>query len=128
VKRAYRLRRPEQFQRVRQEGRSINHHLLRLNIAPNRRNTVRCGFVVSKRIGKAVIRNRAKRRVREAVRCMVQHIKRGTDIVFVIRTADVATIDFATLQHAIEQLLHRADAWQEPATHEEPTNTMTTKT
>lgn len=114
VKRTYRLRRPDQFQRVRREGRVLNHPLLRLNIAPNRYHKIRCGFVVSKRIGNAVQRNRARRRVREAVRLALGTIRGGVDLVFVIRTPEVATIPFADLQASIEHLLRRAGAWHQP--------------
>lgn len=112
VKRAHRLRRPHQFQRTQREGRTLNHHLLRLAVRANRRNHTRCGFVASKRIGGAVQRNRARRRVREAVRLVFPHIIAGVDLVFVIRTADVADVPFPLLQEAIGQLLHRAGIWR----------------
>jgi len=117
VKRSHRLRRPEQFQRVRREGYTINHPLLRLNVAPNRRQRTRCGFVVGKRIGKAVQRNRARRRVREAVRLAFHSIVQGVDLIFVIRTPDVAKVTFSHLQHVIEDLLRRAEVWQDPPSH-----------
>jgi ribonuclease P protein component len=111
VKRTYRLRRPYQFQRVRREGRTVSHHLLLLNFAASRRKQPRYGFVVGKRIGKAVERNRAKRRVREAVRLVMGHISPGMDLVFVIRTADVTRVPFTRLQSVVEKLLRRADLW-----------------
>lgn len=108
MKRAYRLRRPDQFQRVRREGRHLDSPLLTLQANNNRRRTTRCGFVVSKRIGGAVIRNRAKRRAREAVRLMYAQIAPGWDIVFIVRSPEVATVDFTQLQTTIERLLQRA--------------------
>jgi ribonuclease P protein component len=113
MKRAYRLRRPDQFQRVRREGRNVSDRLLILNASANRRRSTRCGFVVGKRIGQAVVRNRAKRRVREAVRLSFSHIAHGYDLVFVIRTPDVAEIPFPALQNSVEQLLRRAQIWQD---------------
>ena len=113
MKRANRLRRPDQFQRVRREGRTFHHHLLLLNVAPNRRKHTRCGIVVSKRVGKAVQRNRARRRIREAVRLVFDHIVVGVDLVFIVRTVDVAEVPFTVLQSTIEHLLRRAGLWQE---------------
>jgi ribonuclease P protein component len=113
MKRAHRLRRPEQFHRVRQQGRSWETRLLRLQAVANRRRTTRCGFVVSKRIGGSVERNRAKRRVREAVRLIYHHIAPGWDVVFIIRTPAVITIEFTQLQSLVEQLLRQASLWQE---------------
>jgi ribonuclease P protein component len=51
------------------------------------------GFTATKKIGNAVIRNRAKRRLREAARVLLpQHGKPGWDYVFIARmdTADIA--------------------------------------
>jgi ribonuclease P protein component len=115
MKRAHRLRRPDQFQRVRREGRSWGSSLLALNAALSRRRVTRCGFVVGKRIGKAVERNRAKRRLREAVRLIYDRIAPGWDVVFVIRSPAVATVEFTHIQEAVEQLLRRAGVWREPS-------------
>ena len=114
MKRAYRLRRPDQFQRVRRTGRSWSMPLLTLNAAASRRRVSRCGFVVGKRVGKAVDRNRARRRVREAVRLVYGHILPGWDLVFVLRSPDLATIEFGQVQALVEQLLRRAGIWCAP--------------
>lgn len=119
VKRAYRLRRPNQFQRVRREGTKANHQFLLLHAATNRHRKTRCGFVIGKRIGNAVQRNRAKRRVREAVRLMLHHIPPGIDMVFVVRTAEVARIPFSQLQEVVESLLRSIGAWREEGTSEQ---------
>ena len=115
MKRAYRLRRPGQFQRVRREGRSWGSPLLTLNAAPNRRRVSRSGFVVGKRLGKAVDRNRARRRVREAVRLIYDRIAPGWDLVFIARSPTLITIEFAHIQAIVEQLLRRAGIWREPS-------------
>src|ERR687887_1951507 len=98
MKRAYRLRRPDQFQRVRRLGRSWSTPLLTLNAVASRRRASRCGFVVGKRVGKAVDRNRARRRVREAVRLLYGRIASGWDLVFVLRSRDLALVEFAQVQ------------------------------
>ena len=114
MKRAYRLRRPEQFQRVRRIGRSWTSALVTLNAASSNRRGSRCGFVVGKRIGKAVERNRARRRLREAVRLVYDHIAPGWDLVFVVRSPAIATAEFQHVQAIVEQLLRRAGIWREP--------------
>jgi ribonuclease P protein component len=113
MKRAYRLRRPDQFQRVRRDGRHWSTSLLTLNAAKSRRQGSRCGFVVGKRVGKAVERNRARRRVREAVRLIYDRIMPGWDLVFVARSPALATIEFQQVQTTVEQLLRRAGLWRE---------------
>jgi ribonuclease P protein component len=118
VKRAYRLRHPRDFRRVRRDGRVYSHRLLRLTVAPNRRNRIRCGFVVGKHIGNAVQRNRARRRVREVVRLDFEHLARGVDLVFVIRSPDTTDVPFARLQEVVRQLLTQANVWHD-ALHEQ---------
>ncbi|NNJ10833.1 ribonuclease P protein component [Chloroflexales bacterium ZM16-3] len=112
MKRAYRLRRPDQFRRARREGRTFSSPLLLLNVVAGRRRRTRCGFVVGKQIGIAVRRNRAKRRVREAVRLALPHLTPGYDLVFVVRSAAVIDTPFVALQDVIEELLRRAQIWR----------------
>src|SRR4030042_938131 len=57
----FRLRENERFQRVRAEGRSWSHLLLVLCALPNGLEYSRFGLSVSKRVGRAVGRNRGAR-------------------------------------------------------------------
>ena len=48
--------------------------------------TVRIGFTATRKIGGAVVRNRAKRRLREAARILAPlHARAGCDYVFIAR-------------------------------------------
>jgi ribonuclease P protein component len=112
MKRAYRLRTPEQYQRVRRDGCTWDTGMLMLNAAPNRRRLSRCGFVTPKRLGSAVTRNRIRRRVREAVRLLYPQIVPGWDIVFIARSPALAEIAFPQLQALVRQALQRAGILQ----------------
>ena len=107
MQRAYRLRRPVDFQRVRAGRRSWGHPLLVLYVAPNDGQPTRVGISVGKRVGNAVVRNRVKRRVREAVRLRHAALASGHDLVFIAR-APAADVDWPTLRAATEDLLRRA--------------------
>ena len=67
----------------------------------------RYGFAVSRRVGKAVVRNRVKRLLREATRLRHDRIQPGWDIVFIAR-APSSQADFQEVDRAVEDLLRRA--------------------
>lgn len=73
--------------------------------ARNEEQWTRYAFSVSKRVGKAVTRNRVRRRLREILR--VQPLKEGYDIVVVARPS-AATADFWELKSEMELLLKRS--------------------
>jgi ribonuclease P protein component len=71
----------------------------------------RCGFVVSRKVGKAVERNRIRRRIREAVRLRYCCIRPGWDFVFIARPP-IGRATFAEIGRAVEALLRQAGLWQ----------------
>jgi ribonuclease P protein component len=64
-----RLTLPTEFERVKKEGRSERGYLLILGVLQSQDgHSLRAGFVTSKRVGGAVVRNRIRRRLREIFR------------------------------------------------------------
>lgn len=82
--RSERLTRAEEFQTVFQRGARIERSsvLLLWREAPGRR---KAGFAVSRQIGGAARRNRARRRVREAYRVSRGRLPEGVQLVVVAR-------------------------------------------
>lgn len=100
-----RLTRRKEFQVLNREGKSWASQLLVLKIRPNNLGINRYGFSVSKRIGKAVCRNRVKRRLREIVRRTI--LKQGWDILIIAR-AGVGTSSFRQIENTAVHLLMQA--------------------
>jgi ribonuclease P protein component len=68
VAQAARLRRRAEFQRVYRDGIKVVGRFVVLFFVRGDESLCRLGITVSRRIGKAVVRNRARRRIRELVR------------------------------------------------------------
>lgn len=75
------------FRRIYGRGKSFVHPEIVTYIYKNKSSeNVRYGITVSKKLGKAVKRNRAKRLITAAVSPYIARLKPGTDMVFVART------------------------------------------
>lgn len=107
MQKRFRLRRTVDFQRLRQEGRTWAHPLLVLGAVPNGLPHNRYGIITSRRLGSAVRRNRARRRLREAVRHWHPNLKEGYDVVLIARDG-VLECAYADLLQAVRALCARA--------------------
>jgi ribonuclease P protein component len=114
MRRKYRLRANTDFARLRREGRNLVHPLLVLSVLPNDMEHSRFGFAVGRRVGKAVTRNRVKRRMRESVRMRIQkhEIAAGWDVVFIARHP-IRDASFHQVDEAIGLVLCRAGLLRE---------------
>ncbi len=107
MRKAHRLRQAARFQAIRTHGRWWSHPILALGALPNGLGISRCGFSVSKRLGTAVARNRARRRLREGVRLHWESVAPGWDLVFAAREP-VRQATLADIAAAVHTLLRRA--------------------
>jgi ribonuclease P protein component len=108
MKRQDRLRHNVDFQRVRRNGKFHASPLMVLAFLRNELDRSRFGFVVSKRLGKAVQRNRIKRRMREVIRLYMSQIKPGFDLVFIARQS-LSQASYAEIEQLLEKLLKESD-------------------
>jgi ribonuclease P protein component len=110
-----RLKENQDFRTIYSRGRSFAHSLAVLYVMRRQGEAVevasgrRIGFVVSKKQGNAVARNRIKRRLREAVRQALPDLKEGPfDLIFLARSS-LRSAEWPEIQAAITELLRRAD-------------------
>ena len=90
---------------VYRSGKAWVNNLIVMKALPNECEFSRYGFSVTKNIGKAVVRNRIRRLLREISR--ITPVKPGWDIVFIARPSAV-TSDYHELRKSVETLLLRA--------------------
>lgn len=108
-----RLRKNTDFRKAYEFGKSYVHPLLVLYVKPNNLQTARWGFAVSKRtFGKAVVRNRVKRRLREIARQNKDNVKKGFDMVFVGRRL-LLHKHYDEIERGMCSLLRKAGLWEE---------------
>ena len=98
------------FQRMRR-GKAGHAKLLSLRWRGNREACVRVGIVVSKKVGNAVVRNRVRRRLREALRALTEEgkLSKPLDLVVIARPA-AADADYWQLRDALRYALRKGGA------------------
>ncbi|MDA8887803.1 ribonuclease P protein component [Hellea sp.] len=71
--------------------RAFKNLVIQANTNPNSR-TIRVGFTATKKIGNAVVRNKAKRRLKHVARELLpEHGLKGVDYVFIARNSTAST-------------------------------------
>ena len=100
------------FRRLYATGGFANGMLV-LYARPNRLGQNRVGITTGKKLGHAVVRNRARRRLREVYRLNEALFKPGYDIVVVARSRCI-TADFQKLTKAYLYLAQKAGILVDP--------------
>lgn len=110
LRRKGRLRKRKDFERAYRSGTKIVTRPLVLFARANARGANRLGVTATKKIGNAVIRNRARRLVREAYRQVRRQLTGGYDLVVVVRPpllelspAELAPVLASAFERAVER-------------------------
>jgi ribonuclease P protein component len=102
------LRKRPEFQKVYEEGQRISGRLFTLFIRQSSADAPgRFGMTVSRKVGRAVVRVRVKRLLRESVRLCWDLLPRGSEAVFHARPV-MRDADFAAVQSEVKRALQKA--------------------
>lgn len=94
------------FRRLYAKGKSAATANLAVYVRPNRQRRNRLGLTVGVKVGKAVRRNKVRRRIREAYRIHEEGFSSGWDVVVVAR-ARAAYASYAALERELLRLLDK---------------------
>ena len=108
MKQTVTIKAPHLFRRAYNKGKSAATPTLVLYARPNGLGKNRLGLTVGTKVGKAVVSNRARRRIRESYRLREDTLKTGYDLVVVARAA-AADARFGQLDRHMGSLLKRLE-------------------
>jgi ribonuclease P protein component len=100
------LSRPQDFAAIQSGGTTRSHALLTAKLLRTELGTTRIGLATGRRLGSAVIRNRIRRRLREALRVMAPSFQPGWDVLIIARPA-IVEADHDALVGALRRTLVR---------------------
>ncbi|MDC1142460.1 ribonuclease P protein component [Planctomycetota bacterium] len=107
LRKAERLLKRAEFQRVFETRLSTGNKLLVLHTRKNDLGHPRLGLVVSKKFGNAVARNQFKRRIREFFRHQKQAIGGRDLVVLPSKRSESSSAGFEDLQKAFQKLVQK---------------------
>jgi len=100
------LSKTSEFKKIFSEGRRIESKNLIIFILKNDYNFNRPGIIIKKEIGKAVVRNKIKRRLREAFRLINKKLSPGYDII-VLAKNNIRKSNYFEICYDLESLLYK---------------------
>lgn len=103
----FRLKKKYQFNYVYRVGKSVGGKLMILYYCPSKNINVKVGISVSKKLGHAVVRNRTKRRIREAIYPHLTKLKPNFNVVVIAKNA-IADASFSDITSELNYLLKKA--------------------
>ncbi|OPX41954.1 ribonuclease P protein component [Ruminiclostridium hungatei] len=110
------LKKNYEFSRVFNKGSFYVGRHITVYVLPNKSPANRIGISVSKKAGKAVVRNKKKRLIRESYRHYQQYIKNGYDMVIAAR-GDETVPKYGSLLKEFKYLLKKLQVFDQEKYH-----------
>jgi ribonuclease P protein component len=103
------IKKDADFREVYRNGKSIANKHLVMYKHENKLDEIRIGISISKKVGKAVVRNRIRRMIKEVYRLEIDgKIKKGYDIVFIARNPS-KDATYKELEMSIKHLIKKSN-------------------
>lgn len=101
-----RLRKRTEFSYSFKHGKFNSFKNFNIVIFKRKDNILRIGFSVSKKIGKAVVRNKVKRRMSSVIHSELKNLKRGFNLIFIAKP-EISNVSFLDLQKELNLALEK---------------------
>lgn len=112
LKREYRLRKKYMFNYCYKVGKVVHSKSTILYFTPSKNKNIKVGISVSKKVGTAVKRNRARRVIRSAITPFLDSLKANYNIIIVARE-NILSFSFKDLSNQILYMLKKAELMNE---------------
>lgn len=104
------IKKDSDFRRVYQRGKSFADRNLVIYVMKNGKDRSRIGISISKKVGKANVRNKIRRYIKESYRLNIdENIKSGLDIVFIARI-NSNNAEYKDIEKSIKYISKKANA------------------
>lgn len=104
MQKSFRLKSAASFRYIYRKGKSYSGKYMTVSLVPA--YNLKVGFSVSKRVGKAVVRNLVKRRLREAFRIQLEGVPQNCNYVVTAKEA-AASATYSQLYDDLQALFRR---------------------
>ena len=108
LKKENRLTKRKEFGYIYKNGKYSYNNYLTLMYVPTKLKKPRIGFSISKKTGKAWLRNKVKRQLRDIVRNLTDNINSSYNYVFVTKP-EITTLNYEQIKNAVVNVLEKAN-------------------
>ncbi len=112
MRREYSLKRNKEFRYVYRRGKSVSDRAMVLVYVPTKTPHLKVGFSVSKKLGNSVVRNRIKRRMKEAFFSVLDNVNPSCLLIFTPRI-EIRDMTYQQILFSMCKLLKRAGQFKE---------------
>lgn len=111
IKNENRLRKNKHFKFIYKHGETKSVDCLAVTFAKTKIKPFKVGFSVSKKIGKSVVRNKVKRRLRECFCMLIDNINQNRNYIFIAKPG-IENLSFLEIKQSMLKLLQKCGMYE----------------